>query len=475
MKTKIVATIGPASSSYEMLRKLAETGVNVFRLNFSHGSYDEHQAVIENIRKVNADTGLNVSVLADLQGPKIRLGMVADAPFLINDGDIIEATTRECKCSPSQLYITYAFFASDVKPDEIILIDDGKIMLKVLESNKIDRVKLEVLKGGLVQSKKGVNMPETVTTVPSLTEKDLDDLDFILTQDVNWIALSFVRSAADIDLLRTEMLKRNKSSNIPGIVAKIEKPEAVNCIDEIVAVTDAVMVARGDLGVELPMEQVPLVQKHIVAQCIAASKPVIVATQMMESMIESMRPTRAEVNDVANSVMDGADAVMLSGETSVGKYPVLVVESMKRIILQAEQFSGLYDKHHSPRTGDSDRLVSDTILLSACHIARESAAKAIIAFTHSGYSAFRISSQRPYAGIFIFTENAYLANSLNLVWGVKAYHIKNILPSTSKTFKAITEILTDKKLVEKGDLLVNVASTPVYVSGKTNMLKLSYV
>lgn len=475
MKTKIVATIGPASSSFEMLRKLAETGVNVFRLNFSHSSHDDHKAVIENIKKVNADTGLNVSILADLQGPKIRLGLVADAPFMINDGEVIEATTKECGCNSSVLYITYASFATDVKPGEVILIDDGKIQLKVLESNYIDRVKLEVVKGGLIQSKKGVNMPETITTVPSLTEKDLNDLDFILTQDVNWIALSFVRSAADIELLRFEIQKRNKSVNTPGIVAKIEKPEAVKSIDEIVAVTDAVMVARGDLGVELPMEQVPLVQKHIVKQCVAASKPVIVATQMMESMIENLRPSRAEVNDVANSVMDGADAVMLSGETSVGKYPVQVVESMKKIIEQAEQFQGLYDKHHSPLTGDTDRLISDTILLSACHIARESDAKAIIAFTHSGYSAFRISSQRPHARIFIFTENAYLANSLNLVWGVKAFHIQNILPSTSKTFKAITEILVEKELVEKGDLLVNVASTPVYVSGKTNMLKLSFV
>lgn len=474
MKTKIVATLGPASSSPAMLRQLMKAGADVFRLNFSHSSHDAHREAIASIRSLNAELGLHTAILADLQGPKIRIGMMENGQAQLPEGHKLVFTNRETICTADRLYITYPDFAADVKPGEDIILDDGKLLMRVLETNGTDEVKAQVIHGGILSSKKGVNLPNTKVSIPSLTEKDLLDLEFALQNRVNWIALSFVRKAQDILHLKDEIAKRITDGYSPKIIAKIEKPEAVANMDEIIAAADGVMVARGDLGVELPLEQVPLVQKTLVNKCIAAAKPVIIATQMMEGMISNIRPTRAEVNDVANSVLDGADALMLSGETSVGMFPVEVVMTMKKIIGEVEQFQNIYDKRHIIPETEKGRLISDAILYSACSVASESNARAIVAMSHTGYSAGRISSQRPRQDMYIFSNNHELLCTLNLLWGIKGIFYDNIVTSTSKTLKSLTEKLKNDGLIKQGDLIVYAASTPIYVSGKTNMLKLAY-
>ncbi len=474
MKTKIVATIGPASSSPDMLRKLIENGVNVFRLNFSHGTYEDHEKVIISIRQLNLELGTHVSILADLQGPKIRIGIMENGIVQMEDHHELIITTKESISTVDRLYITYPEFAKDVKAGEDILLDDGKLQFRVIETNGSDEVKVRVVHGGPLSSKKGVNLPNTNVSLPSLTVKDKRDLEFAISQKVNWVALSFVRSGNDIVELRKEIELLTQDTFRPRIIAKIEKPEAVKNMDEIIAATDGIMVARGDLGVELPLEQVPLVQKTLVSKCVSASKPVIIATQMMEGMISNIRPTRAEVNDVANSVLDGADAVMLSGETSVGMFPVEVIQTMKKIITEVEEFQDIYNKEHHVDPENKTCIISDSILFAACKIARESNARAILAMTHTGYSAFRISSQRPRQDIFIFSNDPYLLCTLNLVWGVRGVYFNEIEQSTTRTLKKITEKLISAGFIRKGDLLVNVASTPIYISGNTNMLKLSF-
>jgi pyruvate kinase len=482
MKTKIVATIGPASSSREMLKNLILNGVNVFRINFSHSSYEEHQKVIDTIHELNSETGNHIAILADLQGPKIRIGLMENGVAMMDDGHELIFTTRECNCTANRLYITYPEFARDVKAGEDILLDDGKLQFRVVETNGIDEVKARVIHGGPLSSKKGVNLPNTIISLPSLTEKDKRDLEFALKNRVNWVALSFVRKAQDILELReliSSIVPALASDGYPGgyfprIIAKIEKPEAVKNMDSIIEATDGIMVARGDLGVELPLQQVPLVQKTLVQKCIIACKPVIIATQMMEGMITNIRPTRAEVNDVANSVLDGADALMLSGETSVGQFPVEVIQTMESIIQEVEDFQDVYNKHHHSNPNDAENIISDSILFAACSIAREANAKAILAMTHTGHSAFRISSERPKQDIFIFSNNHELLCTLNLVWGIKGIYFDEIEQSTTRTLKKITDKLIAGGYIHHGDLLVNVASTPIYISGKTNMLKLSF-
>lgn len=474
MKTKIVATIGPASSSPVMLKKLISSGVSVFRLNFSHSTYEDHKKVIDSIRQLNDELGTHVAILADLQGPKIRIGMMEGGSVDMQDGHVLRITTHESICTSNQLYITYPEFAKDVKAGEDILLDDGKLLFRVLETNGIDEVKAVVVHGGPLSSKKGVNLPNTMISLPSLTNKDKQDLKFALDNKVNWVALSFVRKAEDIHSLRKEIEDVNTSGYQPKIIAKIEKPEAVRNMDAIIAATDGIMVARGDLGVELPLEQVPLVQKTLVSKCVSASKPVIIATQMMEGMISHIRPTRAEVNDVANSVLDGADAVMLSGETSVGQFPVEVIDTMKRIITEVEEYQDVYNKEHIADPSDKECIISDSILFAACKIANESQARAILAMTHTGYSAFRISSQRPRQDVFIFSNNKDLLCTLNLIWGIRGIYFNDIVQSTTRTLKKITDKLIADGLIQHGDLLVNVASTPIYISGKTNMIKLSF-
>jgi len=472
MKTKIVATVGPACSTRVMLRNLMIAGVDVFRLNFSHGKHQDIESIIADIEILNRELDLNVAILADLQGPKIRIGEVQNGEVTLIDGEKLTITTVETISDATRLYTSYTGFPKDVKPGEFVLLDDGKLMLKIESTNLQDEVLATVVHGGVLSSRKGMNLPDTAVSLPSLTEKDLIDLEFVVHQNIQWIGLSFVRSADDIRQLRKKIKEFNESAEL-RIIAKIEKPQAVAAIDEIIAEADGIMVARGDLGVELPLERLPLIQKTLVDKCLAASKPIIIATQMMEGMISNIRPTRAEVSDVANSVVDGADALMLSGETSVGQFPVEVVQTMKKIICEAESYPEIYNHHHSHAELNDDRYISDVVLVSACEISKQSHAKAIIAMTHTGYSAFKISSQRPGARVFIFSNDRQLLRILNLVWGITPFYYDNFT-SIDRTLEDIRLILLTDGFVCEGDLLINVASSPIYVSGKTNMLKLSY-
>ncbi|MFS2187806.1 pyruvate kinase [Mucilaginibacter sp. Mucisp84] len=472
-RTKIVATMGPASAKKDVLLAMIKAGVNVCRLNFSHGKPEDHKVVIDLIREINEQYKTNVGILADLQGPKIRIGLVKDGGIHLVNGTHIKITTHECIGNDEQIYITYDTFPQDVQANEIILLDDGKLQLRVIETNKIDTVICEVVHGGILTSRKGVNLPNTKVSIPSLTEEDLINLEFALKQDVEWIGLSFVRTGEDIiDLKR--IIARNGSA--AKVIAKVEKPEAIENIDAIIAATDGVMVARGDLGVEMPLEEVPLLQKMIARKCRAASKPVIVATQMLESMITTPRPTRAEVNDVANSVLDGADAVMLSGETSVGEFPVIVIETMAKIVRNVEEFGYPFNapKEAVVKDPSSPYFLSDALCESAVHIAEQSNAVGIVSMTTSGYTAFEISSHRPKASTYIFTSNKQLLNALSLVWGVRAFYYDQ-LESTDQTIADVNDILKAENLIKAGDIVINTASTPIIKQGKTNTLKLSVI
>lgn len=469
-RTKIVATLGPASSKKEVLLNMIKAGVDVCRLNFSHGKTEDHQKVIDIIRDINKKYKTNVGILADLQGPKIRIGLVKDGGINLISGHKIEITTKELIGDEKQIYITYQSFPSDVRSGEIILLDDGKIQMRVLSTNNKDSVQCEVLYGGILSSRKGVNLPNTKVSIPSLTEEDLTNLEFALKNDVEWIGLSFVRSADDIIELKRIIARSDKTAQV---IAKIEKPEAVDNIDEIIEATDGVMVARGDLGVEMPMEQVPLLQKMIARKCRSASKPVIVATQMLESMITSPRPTRAEVNDVANSVLDGADAVMLSGETSVGEYPLIVIETMNKIIRNVEDNDYPYN---TPKVlnNNSSTYMGDAVCGSAVYLAEKTNADGIISMTSSGYTAFEISSYRPKAATFIFTSNRKLLNTLSLLWGVRGFYYDKF-ESTDKTIRDVNQILKAEKLLEPGNVVINTAAIPIEKKGKTNMIKVTIV
>ncbi|MHC1777324.1 MAG: pyruvate kinase [Lentimicrobium sp.] len=471
-KTKIVATLGPASSTEETLRNLMLAGVNVFRLNFSHGSHEVHASSVGIIKKLNAELGLQVAILADLSGPKIRTGMVDGDSLMLNPGDMFMLTTRNEVSGANLISVNYKDFAADVKPGEDILLDDGKILLKAVSTNGIDEVLAKVVQGGVLHSRKGINLPRTKLRLPGLSEKDLNDLAFIVTLNVQWIALSFVRSASDIKDLRLK-LEELCIGVPPRIVAKIEKPEAVDNAAEIIAVTDAIMVARGDLGVEIPQEQVPIIQKKLVRMCIAACRPVIVATQMMEGMINSMRPTRAEVSDVANSVLDGADALMLSGETSVGSFPVQTVETMSRIISDVENSDNFYPDV-KPEKGPIERRISDSVIMAACDLAREVNARALIAMTHTGYSAFRLAGHRTGAGIYIFSNNRNLLCTLSLVRGVTGIYFEKFT-TTDTAMLEMRKTLIARGYVTTGNYIIYVSSIPIGKPGKTNMLKLSIV
>lgn len=468
--TKILATLGPASSDSEVLLNLIKAGVDVFRLNFSHGSHEMHAETVERIMALKNQYKLNVGILADLQGPKLRVGKMENNGLEIKKGDILTFVNDPCVGTMEKIYMSYKDFARDVNVGEQVLIDDGKLVLKVVESNKVDTVKLEVLFGGILSSNKGVNLPDTKISLPSLTEKDLKDLEFILTLPVNWIALSFVRKAQDIKELKKKIAKADHPAKV---IAKIEKPEAVARIKEIIKATDAVMIARGDLGVEVPMEKLPAIQKQIIKRCIQRAKPVIVATQMMESMITNPSPTRAEITDVANAVLDGADAVMLSGETSVGKHPVKVVQAMNKIIEEAEQHYEMQTKRPKPNP-DSSTFYSDTLCLNAPKIADDIKAKAICGLTVSGYTAFKMSSYRPKCKIFIFSDQEHMLSTLNLVWGVKCYKYEKFT-TTDETIYDIAEILKENGDVIAGDVIVNTGSMPIRKRFRTNMLKITVV
>ncbi|MCB0759871.1 MAG: pyruvate kinase [Flavobacteriales bacterium] len=468
-RTKIVATIGPATSDKDTLRELVSEGVDVIRLNFSHGAYEDHAQVIQNIREINTELRENTAILADLQGPKLRVGQLPEGGILLQDGSIIQIRCSAEKTTGEEISTSYLNFARDVNVGETVLLDDGKLKLEVVETDKDSLVKLKVIHGGILTSKKGINLPNTSISLPSLTEKDLEDLEFALDHDVDWIGLSFVRSARDIIELRALINKRKKHARI---IAKIEKPEAVEDIDNIIKETDAVMVARGDLGVEIPMQNVPILQKKLIRKCIRSAKPVIVATQMMESMIDNITPTRAEVNDVANAVLDGTDAVMLSGETSVGKHPVEVIRAISKIILEIEKYNNVYYHERAPEESSEDRFITDSVCYSACRLAKRAQVKAIVTMTFSGYTGFKISSQRPKAMIFAFTGNRKILTTMNLVWGVKAVFYDKMV-STDHTIADIKYLLRKDGYIAEGDLIINVASMPIAEQGMSNMIKLS--
>jgi pyruvate kinase len=469
-RTKIVATIGPASSSKEILKEMIEAGVDVCRLNFSHGNYDDHKQVVKRIKEINKELWVHTALLADLQGPKLRIGTVENNGVLLENGKELIITTEKIIGTQEKVYITYPQFPQDVRPGEIVLLDDGKLMLRVIETDGVKEVRTHIVHGGILSSKKGVNLPNTKISLPCLTEKDLEDLEFALENNVEWIGLSFVRSASDIIELKNLIALKGKTARV---VAKIEKPEALDDIDNIIREADALMVARGDLGVEIPMEKVPLIQKMLVRKCLIAAKPIIIATQMMETMITSITPTRAEVSDVANSVLDGADAIMLSGETSVGKFPVKVIENVSKIIENVE-VSGEAFNHGLEPEMNNKRLITDTICKSACHLAENIEAKAIITMTHSGYTAIKVSSYRPKASIFVFTSNHSLLNTMSLVWGVRGFFYDKYI-STDHTIADIKYILRKEGFLQPGDFFINIASMPITDKGKTNMVKLSHV
>ncbi len=468
--TKIVATVGPASRSYESLLELIKAGVDLFRLNFSHGSHEGHQEVIQRITYINEKYNTHIGILADLQGPKLRVGTIKNEPLMLNQGDEINFVNTPCEGTKDAVYMSYQKLPKDVKPGEVILIDDGKIRLKVLETNKKDKVILEVLHGGPLYSNKGVNLPNTKVSLPSLTEKDRKDLDFILTQPVNWIALSFVRSPKDMKDLQNLMDAKKHPAKI---IAKIEKPEAIEKIDKIIKYSNGIMIARGDLGIEVPIEELPVIQKSIIKKCIQRARPVIVATQMMESMMKNPSPTRPEVTDVANAVLDGADAVMLSGETAVGDHPVLVVETMEKIIETVEN-NEAYDVDSPMPAPKASTFLSDVICLNAVNVAKEVKAKAMTGMTVSGYTAFKLSSCRPKLKIYIFSEHIHMLATLNLVWGVHCFYYDKY-NSTDETIHDLVEILKNAGKVAQGDLVVNLTSMPINKRQMTNTLKITEV
>jgi len=468
--TKIIATIGPASSSKEVLRELFTAGINVCRLNFSHGTHNDHSRSIQNIIELNQEMRTNVTILADLQGPKIRIGDIENKSVMIQDGQMIDLVTTECLGNNERLYINVKDFAKDVEPGEEILIDDGRIKLKVVKTDKKKKVTAKVIHGGVLTSKKGVNLPDTKLSLPSLTEKDLADAAFALDYNVDWIALSFVRTFDDMLALRNLLRSKKKFARI---IAKIEKPEALENIDEIIDASNGVMIARGDLGVEVPFDRVPMIQKMIVKKCIEQAKPVVIATQMLESMITNFRPTRAEANDVANAVLDGADAVMLSAETANGKYPVESVKAMRQIIDWTETHGFPYNRETLPDVR-SRTFLPDSICLNVCRMADQTNAKAIVIFTFSGYTAMRISSHRPQAETFVFTRNKALVRKMALIWGAHAYHSEESDNIDEAIAQSIAN-LKERGYIESGDVVIHVGSTPFNEKGQTNMIKLSYI
>ncbi|MFY7899321.1 MAG: pyruvate kinase [Chitinophagaceae bacterium] len=471
-RTKIVATVGPDCDTYEKLLDLVRAGVNVFRLNFSHGTHEDKAQIINHIRAINAAESYNVSILADLQGPKLRVGEIENNALDLKVGDILTFTNEKCVGTLEKIYVSYPNLADDVRVGNIILIDDGKIEVKVVDITKEKNVKVQVTLGGILSSKKGINLPDTKISLPALTEKDLVDLEFIIEQKCDWVALSFVRSVKDIVILRSKLDEKKSKTKI---IAKIEKPEALTCIRDIIVESDAIMVARGDLGVELPVERIPLIQRELIRKCIHRAKPVIVATQMMESMIDRVKPNRSEITDVANAVLEGADAVMLSGETAAGQHPTLVVETMRKIILEVEQKEYRYNREDDLKPQPhSPSFYSDAVCYNACKLAADVNAKGLICMTQSGYTAFVISSFRPQSPLFVFTKEKTLVNQLSLSWGVRAFYYDEESNIDDIIADEIS-ILKDRGHLKSGDVVVNTGSTPVHLHLHTNMIKITKV
>ncbi|MGV6846043.1 MAG: pyruvate kinase [Lutibacter sp.] len=467
-RTKIVATLGPACNTKEILKDMMTAGVNVFRINFSHADYEDVAYKVKLIRTINEEMNYNVAILADLQGPKLRVGTMADG-VVLNEGDNFTFTTEKCTGNSKKAFMTYQEFPNDVKPGEHILVDDGKLLFEVLKTNGKNEVLTKVLRGGPLNSKKGVNLPNTNISLPALTDKDVNDALFAIKMEVDWIALSFVRTPEDLEVINN-LIKENADFPIP-VIAKIEKPEAVANIDRITPHCDGLMVARGDLGVEVPMEKVPLIQKRLVQKAKKAHKPVIIATQMMETMIQNEVPTRAEVNDVANSIMDGADAVMLSGETSVGKYPVQVVKQMRRIIEKVEN-SPLISIPKYDVQCVNDRFISKVLCHQAVLTANAVNAEVITTLTDTGFTAFHISSWRPKAVIVVFSRYKRVLTMLNLLWGVKGIYYDKFV-STDKTIEDINKLANEKDFLHRGSIAINITSMPVKERGMANTLRIT--
>ena len=470
-KTKIVATLGPATSSEDTIEKMILGGVNVFRVNFSHADYNNVSDRIKMIRKVDVKLNTNTAIMGDLQGPKLRIGEIKEGSFLKSGDRVIFSTEKPFIGNSKKAYMNYKNFPKDVSKGERILLDDGKLIFEVISTNKKHEVEAKVIQGGDFKSKKGVNLPNTNISLPALTEKDIQDAEYMFTQDIDWIALSFVRFSQDIIDLKNLMAK-HIDIKIP-IIAKIEKPEAIENIDKIIAYSDGLMVARGDLGVEVPAQEVPLIQKRLVRLAKKSRIPIIIATQMMETMIESLTPTRAEVNDVANSVMDGADAVMLSGETSVGKYPVEVINTMNNILISVEN-SELINVPQSPPKIRTKRFITKSICYHAALLANDISAKAVSTLTNSGYTAFQISAWRPQSHILVFTSNKRILNQLSLLWGVKTFYYDNF-NSTDKTIEEINDIAEEKGYVEKDDFVINLTAMPIKSKGMVNTLRVTTI
>jgi pyruvate kinase len=470
-KTKIVATLGPASSDRNTIKQMMVAGVNVFRINFSHADFDAAKERIQLIRDLNKELGYNVGILADLQGPKLRVGKMKDG-VVVETGDRVVFTTKKIEeGTADHVYMNYQSFPKDVKTGERILLDDGKLIFEVESTDGQLEVIASVVQGGPLKSNKGVNLPNTEVSLPALTEKDVKDAIFAIEQEVDWIALSFVRHKEDLLDLK-KLIKKHGSYDIP-IISKIEKPQALDNINEIIDHSNGLMVARGDLGVEVPAEQVPLIQKNLVLKAKSARIPVIIATQMMESMIDGLTPSRAEVNDVANSVIDGADAVMLSGETSVGKYPVEVIQTMRKIVISVEH-SPLIRKYDQAPQNKNDRFITKSTCYHAALMATEIEAKAICTLTNSGYTAYQISAWRPDSSILVFTSNKRILSQLNLLWGVKC-HYYNRFVSTDETVLDVNQIAKEKGYVKAGDSLVNLLAMPVANKGMVNTLRVSVI
>jgi len=470
-KTKIVATLGPSIDSKEMLLEMVATGVNVFRINFSHADYSEVKKRIKYIREINEEHGYNAAVLADLQGPKLRVGVMKDDVVVAPGDEIVFATGTRFEGTKERVYMTYDRFPLDTNPGEQILLDDGKLIFEVVSTNQKDEVKAKVIQGGPLKSKKGVNLPNTTISQPALTEKDKEDALFAIEQEVDWIALSFVRNPEDLMELEA-IISKHSSYKIP-IIAKIEKPEAVENIDKIVAYCDGLMVARGDLGVEIPAHEVPLIQKQLVLKAKSARIPVIIATQMMESMITSLTPTRAEVNDVANSVMDGADAVMLSGETSVGQYPVQVIQKMSDIIKSVENSDLIHVPQKHPHV-KTKRYITKSVCYHAANMANEINARGITTLTNSGYTAFQISAWRPKAHILVYSSNKRIISQLNLLWGVRAFYYDKFV-STDETIIDVNKMALEKGYLEEGDMVISLAAMPIQDKGMVNTMRVTEV
>ncbi len=472
-RTKIVATVGPACSSYEKLLELVKSGVNVFRLNFSHVDYAENERIISDIRKINVQEPYNIAILGDLQGPKLRVGELESKDgFDITEGDTMVFTTEKMVGNKNKVYVSYPMLCRDVKIGEKILLDDGKLEVEVTNILNETEIEVRVILGGRLLQKKGVNLPDTSLSMPAITEKDLIDLDFIVKHNLDWIALSFVRKAEDIIALK-KILNEKKSKL--KVIAKIEMPEALRNLRDIINESDAIMVARGDLGVELPFEEVPMAQKEIIRKSMRRAKPVIVATQMLESMMERTKPNRSEVTDISNAVLEGADAVMLSGETAMGKYPVLAVQAMSKIIKKVE--ATVYDfnrddilkpQMHSPS------FLSDAVCYNAAKIADDVQADALIGMTQSGYTGFMLSSYRPKSPLYVFTKEKTLVNQLSLSWGVRAFYYTEETSLDGQISDQIN-ILKERGFLSKDDVVVNTGSTPIADHLPTNLIKVTKV